>query len=117
MTHTRVFTLEGSSVAGGGTESLTDSDNESWVIKKVQVEEEGNNALSGSTATISIQGNQVTDQNVPVELLRDDFEALPELDLEWPSNTQFEFDWTNGTGATSFTINVSLWVEPMQGGG
>lgn len=115
MTHTRVFTLEGSSVASGGTETLTDSDDESWVIREIRVEEEGNNSMDGSTATISIAGDSVTDQNVPIELLRHPDAELQPWDLDWPSNRQFEFDWTNNSSG-SLTVNVVLVVEPMEGG-
>jgi len=116
MATTRVFTLEGSSVSNGSTETLTDSDDQSWVIDKVQVTEESGSNLGGATATISIAGDSVTDQVVDVEALRAEYDELPTLDLEWPSNRQFEFDLSNDSGST-VTINVSLWVEPASGNG
>jgi len=112
--HTRVFTLEGSSVSDGGTESLTDSDNESWTITEVQVTEESGTTLDGSTATISIAGDSVTDQSVVISTLQGSYSDLPPMELDWPSNTQFEFDWTNSSGGSA-TINVLLWVEPAEG--
>jgi hypothetical protein len=111
MATTKVFTLEGSSVSNGSTETLTESDDQSWNIEKVQVTEESGGNLGGGTATISIAGDSTTDQVVAVETLRDSYGDLPTLDLDWPSNTQFEFDFSNNTGG-SVTINVSLWVEP-----
>lgn len=115
MPHTRVFTIEGSSVSGGSTESLTDSDNDSWVIEKIQVRESSGTALTDSTATLSVSGDNFTDQNVVVDALQESHADLPPLNIDWPSNTQFEFDWTNNSGASA-TINVMLWVSPMQGG-
>lgn len=116
MPHTRLFTLEGSSTADGSTEQLTDADDESWVITEVQVFEEGGTTLDGSTATISIAGDSVTDQNVPIAALQEAYEDLPPMDLDWPQNTQFEFDWTNSSGSSA-TVNVVLYVQPMSGTG
>lgn len=112
MPHTRVFTLEGTSVSDGSTESLTESDDESWVIEKVQVFEESGTTLDASTATISIAGDSVTDQSVIVAALQGDFVDIPTMDLEWPSNRTFEFDYTNSSGSAA-TVNVLLWVTPL----
>jgi hypothetical protein len=114
MPTTRVFTIEGASVSDGDTESLTDADDESWTITEVQVFEEGGTTLDGSTATISIQGDSVTDQNIPIAALQGDYSDLPPMDLDWPSNTQFEFDWTNSSGSSA-TVNVVLYVQPASG--
>ena len=116
MPHTRVFTIQGSSVSDGNTETLTDSDDQSWVIEKIQVQETGGNDISDATATISIAGDSVTDQNVQIPHLQNPIDQIPEWDLEWPSNTQFEFDWTNNDGGGR-TIDVALWVSPMSDGG
>jgi len=114
MPHTRVFTLEGSSVTDGSTEQLTDSDDGSWMIKKVQVFEESGTTLDASTATISVAGDNITDQNVVIASLQESHSDLPTMDLEWPRNNQFEFDWTNDSGGSA-TINVLLWVQPNNG--
>lgn len=115
MPETRVFTIEGASVAAGGTETLTDSDNESWVIDTIQVREAAGTALNDSTATLSIAGDSFTDTNVIISALQETHSDLPELSVEWPSNRTFEFDWTNNSGAAA-TVNVLLWVSPMAGG-
>lgn len=118
MPKTRVFTLEGSPVAAGSTETLTQSDNENWVIERIQVFEEGNNTLSSSTATLSIAGDSFTDSSVLIAAHQEAYSDLPVPEVDWPSNKQFKFDWTNSEGA-SRTINVLLWVRPMStnGGG
>lgn len=113
--HTRVFTIEGSSVGNGATETLTESDNESWVINQIQVTEESATVLNDSPATISIAGTSYTDRNVIISSLQESHSDLPPLDIEWPSNRQFEFDWTNDSGGSA-TINVMLWVDPMPEG-
>lgn len=117
MPHTRVFLVDGggSSVSDAGTETQTESDNEDWVIKKIQVQETGGNDLTDATATISVGGDSVTDQNVQIPTLQESIDRVPEWNLDWPSNTQFEFDWTNNDGG-SRTIDVMLWVEPGSGG-
>jgi len=109
MVDTEIFTIEGSSVSDGSTEQLTEADDESYVINKVQVIEESGTDLNGSTASISIAGDSITDQNVPISALQEPHEDLRTLDLEWPSNRQFEFDWTNSSGSSA-TINVVLYV-------
>jgi len=116
MPHTRLFTIEGASVSDNGTESLTESDDESWMITEVQVFEESGTTLDGSTGTISISGDSVTDQNIVLASLQEPYAELPPMDLEWPSNTQFELSYTNDSGGST-TLNVLLWVEPMSGSG
>jgi len=110
-----VFNIEGGTVSDGSTEQLTESDNESWMIKKIQVIETSGTDLTASTATISIMGDSVTDQNINISSLQENYRDLPELDLEWPQQKDFEFDWTNSSGGDA-TIMVQLWVEPMNGG-
>jgi len=109
--HTRVFTLEGSSITDGNTETLTESDDSSWVIEKVQVTEEGQAALNGATATVSVSGTSFTDQTVALGSLQAEYEDLPHMGIVWPSNSQFEFDYTNNSGSSA-TVNVVLWVKP-----
>ena len=71
MPHTRVFTLQGSSVNDGNSEQLTDSDDQSWIIRKIQVQETGGNDLNDATATISVAGDNVTDQVVQIPHLQE----------------------------------------------
>lgn len=108
----RVFTLEGGSVGDGASEQLTESDNESWMIEKIQVREESGTSLDGSAATISIAGTSVTEQNVIIDSLQAEYSEIPPMDLEWPEQKQFEFDWTNSSGSSA-TVNVMLWVKPL----
>jgi hypothetical protein len=115
MPHTRVFTLEpGQVTSGGGTASVTESDNESWTIDKIQVVEEGGDTVAGVTATIQIAGDSFTDQEVDLGSLQGDYENLPPMDVEWPSNRQFQADLTNNAGS-DVTPRILLWVSPMQG--
>jgi hypothetical protein len=116
MPTTRVFTIEGGSVSDGATEELSEADDEAWTIEEVQVVEESGSDLPASTATISIQGDSVTDQNVPIATLQESYSDLPPMDLEWPRNTRFEFSWTNSSGGSA-TVNVVLWVTPASGSG
>ena len=115
MPDTRVFTLEpGTVTSGGGTANVTESDNESWVIEKIQVEEQGDDTVAGVTATFQIAGDSFTDQEVDLGALQGDYMDLPNMDLDWPSNRQFQADLTNNqTG--DVTPRILLWVTPMQG--
>jgi len=111
---TRVFLESGSSVAAAGNESLTDADNESWVIERIQVTEESATTLDASTATVSVGGNNVTDSSVIVSTMQADYDRVPVWDVAWPANKTFEFSWTNNSGAAA-TINVNLWVRALSG--
>jgi len=109
---TRVFTLEPSQIAsGGGTATLTESDDQSWVIEKIQVTEDGANDVGGATATISIAGDTVTDQNVDLGAHQDAYADLPPIHLVWPSNNQLEISITNNSG-NSVNLSIMLWVRP-----
>lgn len=106
---TRVFTLEGSSTSDGNSEELTKTDNEDHTIEKVQVVEGSGTDLTGSTATLQVRGDSVTDQVVPISVLQYPYEDLPEMGLEWAQGQQFKFSWTNASGSSA-TVRVLLWV-------
>lgn len=115
MPRTRVFTIDvGQVTSGGGTASNTESDNESWVIEKIQAVEQAGDDLGDVTATLQIAGDSFTDQVVDLGALQGDYENLPTMDVEWPSNRQFQADFTNNQGS-NVTLNLLLWVRPMQG--
>lgn len=109
---TRVFLQEPSQIAsGGGTGTITDSDDKSWVIEEIQLSENAQNDLSGATGTISIGGNSVTDQSVDLATLQESYADLPPLNIIWPANNQFQLDVTNNSG-NNINLEVSLWVRP-----
>jgi hypothetical protein len=109
---TRVFLQEPSQISsGGGTATITDSDDKSWVIEKLQLTENAQNDLSGATGTISIGGNSVTDQSADLATFQEGYSDLPDLGLVWPSNNQFQLDVTNDSGS-NINIEVTLWVRP-----
>jgi len=98
------------------TETLTDSDNDDWMINQILVEHNTTNAFTNSTATIKVGGDTVTDPVVDIATLEEEWSQVAPWDLEWPSNRDFEFSWTNEED-TGETVDVQLWVEEMSGGG
>jgi hypothetical protein len=117
MATDRLASIEGTGTADGATSELTFQDDESHTIEKVQVIEEGGTTLDQSTATISIKGDSVTDQAVPVSALQENYRDLFKMDLELPPNTEFAFSFTNDSGG-SVTINVVLYFsDHMMSGG
>jgi len=110
MTTTRLFTVQGSSVANGASDELTESDNEDFIIEKVKVIDEENNLGDDSDVTIQIGGNSITDQVVPLVELTQDHSDLPVLNLNWPSNKQLRFSYTNDSGG-SITLKFVVYVR------
>lgn len=110
MAEDRLATIEGGAIADGATAELTYQDDESHTIKRVQVFEEAGATLDASTATISVKGDSVTDQVVPVAALQESYSDLFSMDLSLPSNTEFSFSVTNDSGG-SVTLNVVLYFS------
>lgn len=110
MALTRVFTVEGSQVSNGSSDELTESDNDSWVIERVQVRDEDGNLGSVSDVTISVGGNSVTDQVLPLDTLAAEYDQLPPMNLNWPQNTQLKFAYTNESGG-NVTLDFVVWVR------
>lgn len=110
MAFTRVFTVEGSSVADGSSDELTESDNDDWVIEKMKVIDEEGNLGDTSNVTIQISGNSVTDQVVPLSELDQTHGDLPVFNVYWPSNNDLRFSYTNEAGA-SVTLKFVVYVR------
>jgi hypothetical protein len=110
MVDDRLATIEGTSTADGATESLTYQDNESHTIEKMQVIEEGGGTLGATTGTVTIGGDSITDQNVPLSAFQGDYVDLFTLDVSLPANTEFELSYTNASGG-SVTVNVVLYFS------
>jgi hypothetical protein len=110
MVSTRVFNVEGSSVGNGSSDELIESDNDSWVVEKIQVVEESSNLGSTSDVTISVSGNSVTDQSIPLSVLNSDYMDLPEWNFIWQANKQLEFAYTNESGG-SITLDFVVYVR------
>jgi len=115
MTTTRVFTIEANSVGAGNSNEVSDSDNEDYVVEKVRViDEEGNLGLD-SDVTIQIGGNAVTDQVIPLADLDKDLADVPTMNINWPSNKQLRFSYTNDAGA-SITLKFVVYVREASDG-
>jgi hypothetical protein len=110
MVDDRLATIEGTSIGNGSTGTLTYQDDESHMIEKVQLVEDSGTALNGATGTVSIGGDSVTDQVVPLEVLTDNYRDLFPMMLELPSNTEFELAVDNGSGS-SVTLDVVLYFS------
>lgn len=110
MVTDRLATIEGTSISNGSTGTLTYQDDETHMIEKVQLVEDTSTALNGATGTISIGGDSVTDQVVPLEVLTDNYRDLFTVMLELPSNTEFELAVDNGSGS-AITIDVVLYFS------
>jgi len=115
MAEDRLATIEGGGTADGATSELTYQDDEPHTIERVQVFEEGGTELDQSTATITIKGDSVTDQVVPVNALQEAYSDLFTMDLDLPSNTEFAFSFTNSSGG-SVTVNVVLYFSGFMDG-
>lgn len=110
MTTTRVFTVEGSSVSNGNSDELTESDNEDFIIERVRVIDEEGNLGDDSDVTIQIGGNAITDQVIPLDDLEKDITDVPALNVNWPSNKQLRFSYTNDSG-DSITLKFVVYVR------
>ena len=110
MAFTRVFTVEGSSVADGNADELTESDNDDWAIEKLKVIDEEGNLGDVSNVTIQISGNSVTDQVIPLSELAQSHGDLPVMNVYWPSNNDLRFSYTNEAGA-SITLKFVVYVR------
>jgi len=114
MTETRLFTVETSSVADGASNEVTEADNDSFVIEKVKVLDEEGNVGDTTNLTIQIGGNSITDQSIPVSELQQTHGDLPVLHVNWPSNNQLRFSYTNEAGAS---IRLKFVVYVYEAGG
>lgn len=114
MVFTRLFTVEGSSVSNGSSDELTTSDNDSWVIEKIQVVDESGNLGDVSDVTIRISGNSLTDQNLPLSVLDSNYDELPMWNAVWQQNKELEFSYTNESGA-SITLDFVVYVREATG--
>lgn len=110
MTTTRLFTVQGGSVANGASDEITESDNEDFIIEKVKVIDEEGNLGTDSDVTIQIGGNSVTDQVVPLDELTQPHSDLPVFNIVWPSNKQLRFSYTNDSGG-SITLKFVVYVR------
>jgi hypothetical protein len=114
MALTRVFNVETSSVSNGSSNTVVEADNDSWVVERIQVRDEEGNLGTTSDVTIRVAGNSITDQNVPLDLLTDDYESVPKWEFVWQSNRDLEFSYTNESGG-SVTLDFTLWVREATG--
>jgi hypothetical protein len=110
MTNTRLFTVQGGSVADGGSDELAESDNEDYVIERIKVIDEEGNLGTDSDVTIQVGGNAVTDQVIPLDELAKDYNDLPAFNAVWPSNKQLRFSYTNDSGG-SITLKIVVYVR------
>jgi hypothetical protein len=116
MAFTRVFTVEGSSVADGNSDELTESDNDDWIIEKIKVIDEEGNLGDVTDATIQIAGNSLTDQVIPLTELTQSHDDLPVWNGYWPANKQLRFSYTNEAG-NSITPDFVVYVRDGSGVG
>lgn len=116
MPFTRVFTVEGSSVADGNSDELTESDNDDWIIEKIKVIDEEGNLGNVTDATVQISGNSLTDQVIPLAELTQSHDSLPVWNAYWPANKQLRFSYTNEAG-NSITLDVVVYVRSGEGVG
>ena len=114
MAFTRVFTVEGSSVANGASDELTEADNDDWIIEKVKVIDEEGNLGDVSDVTLQIAGNSLVDQSVPLTVLDETHGDLPVWNAYWPSNKQLRFSYTNESGG-SITLDFVVYVRDGSG--
>jgi len=110
MAITSVITVEGSSVSGGNSDTLKESDNDSWVVEKIQVVDESGNLGSTSDVTIKVSGNSVTDQVIPLSVLQNPVPDVPTWDFVWQSNRDLELSYTNEQ-TSSITLDFVLYVR------
>jgi len=110
MAITSVITVEGSSVSAGNSDTLKESDNDSWVVETIQVVDESGNLGAVSDVTIKVSGNSVTDQVVPLDSLVGDIPDIPTWNFVWQSNRDLEFSYTNESGS-SITLDFVLFVR------
>jgi len=110
MAFTRVFTVEGSSVADGNSDELTESDNDDWIIEKIKVIDEEGNLGDVTDVTIQIAGNSLTDQVIPLNELEQSGDDLPVWNAYWPANKQLRFSYTNEAG-NSITLDFVVYVR------
>jgi len=110
MSFTRVFNVEGESVANGASDELVESDNQDWVIEKIKVIDEEGNLGDTSDVTVQVSGNSLTDQNLPLSTLTQSHGDLPVWNAYWPSNKQLRFSYTNESGG-SVTLDFVVYVR------
>jgi hypothetical protein len=114
MVDDRLATIEGTAITNGGTATLTYQDDTAHTIEKIELVEDAGTALNGATGTVSIGGDSVTDQVVPLEVLTENYQDLFPMMLELPQNTEFELAVDNGSGS-SITIDVVLYFDGGMG--
>lgn len=110
MAITSVITVEGGSVSAGNSDTLKESDNDSWVVEKIQVVDESGNLGSVSDVTIKVSGNSVTDQVIPLAALQGDLPDIPTWNFVWQSNRDLELSYTNESGS-SITLDFVVYVR------
>lgn len=116
MAKTRVFTVEGSSVANGNSDELVEADNDDWVIEKIKVVDEEGNLGNVSDVTIQVGGDSLTDQVIPLDELTQGHGDLPVWNAYWPANKDLKFSYTNESGA-SITLDFTVYVRDGSGVG
>lgn len=114
MAFIRIFTVEGSSVANGASDELTEADNDEWVIEKIKVIDEEGNLGDVTDVTIQVAGNSLVDQVVPLAELTQTHGDLPVWNAYWPANKQLRFSYTNESGA-SITLDFVVYVRSGEG--
>jgi len=114
MAFTRVFTVQASSVANGGTNEVTESDNDDHVVEKIKVLDEEGNLGTDSDVTLQIAGNSITDQVIPLDELTQTHGDLPVINAYWPANKQLRFSYTNDSGG-SITLKFVVYVRDGSG--
>jgi hypothetical protein len=114
MALTRVFNVEGSSVADGNQDELTAQDNNPWVIETILVRDEEGNLGTATDVTVQVGGNSVTDQSVPLDVLATDIDSAPTWMVYWPENKTLRFSYTNEAG-NSITLDFIVFVRSGDG--
>jgi hypothetical protein len=114
MAFTRVFTIQAAAIANGGTNEVTESDNDDHVIEKIKVIDEEGNLGADSDLTLQIAGNSITDQVIPLDELTQTHDDLPVINAYWPSNKQLRFSYTNDSGG-SITLKFVVYVRDGSG--
>jgi hypothetical protein len=114
MVDDRLATIEGTSISNNSTGTLTFQDDEAHMIEKVELVEDSGTSLAGATGTISIGGDSITDQVVPLAVLTENYRDLFPFMVELPANTEFELAVDNGSGS-SVTLDVVLYFSDHMG--
>jgi hypothetical protein len=112
----RLATVEGTSISNNSTGTLTFQDDQDHTVEKVQLIEDSGTSLAGATGTISIGGDSITDQVVPLGVLTDRYADLFTFMVDLPQNTEFELAIDNGSGG-SITVDLVLYYSDHMGSG